>query len=112
MPLDTTKTLRIYIAGPMRGYENNNHDAFDMAERFLSSKRIWEPVNPAKVDREAGVDPSDNMTKLELKEALKRDVDLVFDCECMYMLRGWERSEGARMEHALATALGMGIQYQ
>lgn len=112
MPLDTTKTLRIYIAGPMRGYENNNHKAFDMAERFLSKKRVWNPVNPARIDREAGVDPADNMTKLELREALKRDVGLVFGCECMYMLRGWERSEGARMEHAIATALSMGIQYQ
>ena len=104
--------LKIYIAGPMRGYVNNNHKEFDKAERVLSSKKIWEPINPARVDREEGVDPADDMTKLELKQALKRDVDLVFQCECMFMLRGWERSEGARMEHALATALGMGIQYQ
>ena len=112
MSLDTTTTLKIYIAGPMRGYEKNNHEAFDAAERFLSNKRIWNPVNPARKDRDAGVNPEDDMTKLELKEALLRDVNLVFECDCLYMLRGWERSEGARMEHALALALGMGIQYQ
>ena len=104
--------LKIYIAGPMRGYVNNNHEEFDKAEKVLSNKKVWEPINPARVDREEGVDPTNDMTKLELKQALKRDVDLVFQCECMFMLRGWERSEGARMEHALATALGMGIQYQ
>jgi len=30
----------------------------------------------------------------------------------MYMLTGWAKSEGARMEHALATALGMSVYYQ
>ena len=111
MSLDT-KLLNIYVAGPMRGYVNNNHDAFDRAEKLLRSKGIWNPVNPARVDRDEGVDPSDDMTKKELKEALKRDVNLIFSCNCMYMLLGWERSEGARMEHALAVALGLGIQYQ
>ena len=52
------------------------------------------------------------MTKLDLRKALKRDVDLIFECDCMYMLWGWEKSEGARMEHALATALGMKVYYQ
>ena len=104
--------LKIYIAGPMRGYERNNHDAFDRAEKLLLKKKIWNPINPAKIDREEGVDPEDNMTKLELRQALKRDVNLIFDCDCMYMLTGWGRSEGARMEHALALALGLGIQYQ
>lgn len=104
--------LKIYIAGPMRGYPNNNHDAFDRAEDDLEKKKIWNTINPARVDREEGVDPANDMTKLELKQALKRDVDLIFDCDCMYMLHGWAKSEGARMEHALATALGMGVYYQ
>ena len=104
--------LKIYIAGPMRGYPNNNHEAFDRAEEDLEKKKIWTPVNPARVDRDEGVDPANDMTKLELKQALKRDVDLIFECDCMYMLHGWTRSEGARMEHALASALGMGVYYQ
>ena len=104
--------LNIYIAGPMRGYVNNNHDEFDRAEEELDKKNIWKPVNPARVDREEGVDPANDMTKLELKSALKRDVDLIFDCDCMYMLTGWAKSEGARMEHALATALGISVYYQ
>ena len=107
-----TEPLRVYIAGPMRGYKNNNHDEFDKAEKQLGKLRVWDPVSPARSDRDQGVDPADNMTKLELRKALKRDVDLIFGCDCLYMLRGWERSEGARMEHSLALALGMGIQYQ
>ena len=106
------KKLKIYIAGPMRGYERNNHDAFNRAEKLLIKKGIWDPVNPARADREEGVDPDDDMSKLELKQALHRDVNLIFDCDCMYMLTGWGRSEGARMEHALALALSMAIHYQ
>jgi hypothetical protein len=106
------KKLNIYIAGPMRGYEKNNHDAFDKAEMHLKGKKIWNPINPAAIDRFEGVDPNNDMTKKELRDALERDIRLVFTCDCMYMLRGWEKSFGARMEHALATALGMGIQYE
>ena len=114
MPLgDNMNKLAIYIAGPMRGYPRNNHDAFDRAEEMLISKKVWKPINPAKVDRDFGVDPSDDMTKKDLREALRRDANLIFDdCECIYMLRGWEKSEGARMEHAIAVALGLGIWYE
>jgi hypothetical protein len=104
--------LAVYIAGPMRGYPSNNHKEFDRAERYLQSKKIWDPINPARIDREEGLDPENDMTKEELHMALKRDIKLVFDANCVFMLRGWERSEGARMEHALALALGLGIQYQ
>ena len=52
------------------------------------------------------------MSKEELRDALLRDIEAVFESDCIYMLRGWERSEGARMEHALAVALGMSIQYE
>ena len=105
--------LNIYIAGPMRGYEKNNHDAFDKAEEALSKKKVWNPINPAKIDRDFGVNPEDDMTKVELREALRRDANLIFeDCECIYMLRGWERSDGAKMEHAIAVALGISIWYE
>ena len=111
--METTKQLTIYIAGPMRGYERNNHDEFDKAEDYLVKQKIYKPVNPAKIDRECGVNPEDNMTKLELRSALWRDANRIFDeCDSMYMLRGWEHSTGARMEHAIAVALGIGIFYQ
>ena len=54
--------------------------------------------------------------ELESKEGLRvvmrRDLEDVLECHAIYMLHGWERSEGARVEHALATMLGMTILYQ
>ncbi len=112
VPRNEYEKLKIYIAGPMRGYKNLNHEAFDRAEKNLKSKIIYDPINPAKLDKEYGLDPSKEMSKKELRDALLRDIEAVFESDCIYMLRGWERSEGARMEHALAVALGMSIQYE
>ena len=47
-----------------------------------------------------------------LKEIARRDVDAIFQCEMIYMLRGWENSKGARAEHALANWIGLEIIYQ
>jgi len=33
-------------------------------------------------------------------------------CTHIYMLRGWERSKGARAEHAVAVWIGLEIMYQ
>ena len=111
-PHNTYSKAKVYIAGPMRGHKNLNHEAFDNAEKHLISKLVWDPVNPAEMDRVYGIDPSKEMTKPELKEALKRDVEVLFEAHCIYMLRGWEESLGAKMEHALAVVLGLSIFYE
>ena len=45
--------MRIYIAGPMRGYTLDNFPAFDEAAEYL--KRCdWEVISPAELDRLGG----------------------------------------------------------
>ena len=100
--------LKIYIAGPMRNYPDNNYPAFYEAEKFLEGKKVWDIVNPARMDDELYADVS----SIDYKEALKRDLDEVFKCDAMYMLRGWESSQGAIVEHALAVYLNLYINYQ
>jgi len=110
------KQINIYIAGPMAGKEKFNHPAFDAAEQSLKSKGIYKPYNPALADREGGLSTAELQERIEdkaiVKRVLKRDVDAIFECSSIYMLRGWEHSKGARMEHALAVALGYSVQYQ
>ena len=48
----------IYVAGPMRGFENFNYPAFDRCARVLL-KQGWIVINPAELDREAGKPMSD-----------------------------------------------------
>lgn len=108
--------LDIYIAGPMRGYPNHNFDAFMEADRKL--RRKWSSAvgliyNPAQMDLDEGFDPSQATdSKQHLKDCMTRDLNAILKCDAIYMLPGWEKSEGAKVEHALAVYLGLKIFYE
>lgn len=40
------------------------------------------------------------------------DIKMLLDCDCIYMIDGWKDSRGAKIEHYIATSLGMGVIYQ
>ena len=106
--------LTLYIAGPMRGYPENNHPAFLKAESELEKRKIYQTIiNPAKIDqlRDAEIDIY-NLSKEDMNQILTEDFILLMPCDSIYMLRGWENSPGARAEHAIATAFRMYIEYQ
>jgi len=111
----------IYVAGPMRGFENYNYPAFDRCARVLRNQG-WEVINPAELDREAGkptnpsyeFDPDNNYEDHEyMRNALLRDVVAICEkCTAIYMMSGWEKSKGANAELALARALGIKVFYE
>jgi hypothetical protein len=103
--------IKVYIAGPMRGHKEDNYPEFYKAEKYLEDKGIYDTVNPARMDNEEYPYEHD-CENVDYKEALKRDIDEIFKVHSMYMLRGWEKSEGAKVEHALAIYLGLNISYQ
>ena len=43
---------------------------------------------------------------------IKQDIEILILCDEIYMLRGWWRSKGARLEHHIAKVLGLKIIYQ
>lgn len=93
----------------MRGYPQFNFPAFDQARDDLRSLG-HEPISPADMDRDLGFDETLNSLEgFDLKDALRRDVDAIFDADAIFMLQGWENSIGATAEHALAKALGLRI---
>jgi hypothetical protein len=105
---DYMNKLKIYIAGPMRGQEENNFPAFYEAEKHLENKGVWNTINPARMDDELYADP----LSIDYKDAMKRDLEEIFNCTAIYMLRGWEKSHGAIVEHALAVYLNLLIKYE
>jgi len=123
------RSKTIYVAGPMRGYDNWNYDAFNKYSEALRSKG-WIVINPAELDseyarnetrRNEGIpsdphsfDPNVNYHHQEfLREVLMRDLSCIAkDCGAIYMLDNWENSKGAKAEWALAKALGLEIFYQ
>ncbi len=86
--------VRVYIAGPMTGYKNFNREAFHKAEEELEQEGHT-VLRPAVLP--------DRLTQphyMDICMAVIRCVDAI------YMLKGWQRSAGAKAELALAEETG------
>lgn len=102
---------QVYIAGPMTGYAKFNFPAFFAAQKMFEDKgyKVW---NPAAKDSEAAVQADESFaagdaTKLvangwDWKDAFKWDCEKVLYGDAIYLLKGWEKSTGARAEWAVA----------
>jgi len=109
--------MKIYVAGPMRGYPEFNFPAFVAATAKLRDAG-HSVFNPAERDLATGFDPTgltgsdEELAKLafSLRDALGADTHYICsEAEAIYMLPGWEKSTGAVAERALAEALGLEI---
>ena len=99
---------RVYLAGPMTGYEHFNFPAFDAAAVDLR-ERGYEVVSPAELDspaaRAAALASKDGDTAHYAEgdswgTLLARDVKLIADegIEAIVALPGWGVSRGAKLE--------------
>ena len=105
-----SKKPKIYIAGPMTGIPNGNWFAFNAKEIQLVSEG-WEVVNPARMDAESGIDP-DSMGEYDYEDCARRDIEVLVECDAIYMLAGFQFSKGACWERALAKHLGLKRYYE
>lgn len=90
---------KVYIAGPISGV-NNFTQKFAEVEQTLNHIG-FEVVNPAVL-------PLDT----DYKECINRGLDKLFDCDAIFMLDGWEESQGATLEQQYAATVGMPIFYE
>ena len=94
--------LIVYIAGPITGYENGNKEAFDKAERDIKEENNNTIVlNPTCLP--AG------LTQFAYMDIC---LAMIRSCHVVYFLRGWESSEGAVAENALAKKLKRHLIYE
>lgn len=96
-----------YIAGPMSGYPEFNYPAFKAAAAELRAqgKAVRSPTEISQ-----DVAPAEYTDEKPYDYYLRRSLlMLLLDCDEIVMLPGWEQSRGARIEHAVAEALGMPI---
>lgn len=84
----------IYIAGPMTGIEDFNHPAFHHAEHWLQTFSAADTINPAK--------NFDGDTTLNRSAYIRKGIAQVLRSTSVLVLDGWEKSEGARLEVAVA----------
>ena len=91
---------KIYICGPMTGYEDFNRQAFFNAERLiLDAGHV--PLNPAILP--------DGLSQAEY---MAIDLSMLQVCDFIYVLRGEHESLGAQAEIALAKKLGIKMIFQ
>lgn len=99
---------RIYIAGPMRGRPAFNYPAFNEAEKYLMTAG-WLVENPAKIGKLFGMPEQINSDPALLARVIKYELDVVSSCDAIYLLPGWEKSEGARKELVRAITTGQEV---
>lgn len=84
----------IYIAGPMRGYEDYNTPAFNKMEEQLRELGYL-VINPAILPKDL---PSETYMPICLT--------MLRECDAVIMLEGYLNSEGAMIEYCYAIQCG------
>ena len=89
---------KIYISGGISGHPLEERRAvFARAEDALRG-RGYAPVNPFNNGVSLDAPYGDHM---------RADLRMLLDCDGIYLLRGWESSRGACLEHAVAVSCGL-----
>ena len=99
--------MRLYLAGPMRGYPDNNASGFtDAAARLRDNGYIvWSP-------HENELPLSDDPARgegAELRHFLALDLPAVLDSDAVAVLNGWQASVGAQVETYTAFACAIPV---
>lgn len=84
--------VKVFISGPITGYEDNNRAKFYEAERILRGLG-FDVLNPVWIDF------TDSWTH---EEIMRVDLAALATCDAIYQLEGWEHSKGALKEFYFA----------
>jgi hypothetical protein len=86
-----------YLSGPMTGLPDFNFPAFAQAAQRVRAAG-WAVLNPAE--------SFGGCTTLSRETYMRLDVQLVLLADVVVTLPGWDASSGARLEVAIAEAVG------
>lgn len=89
----------VYVAGPMTDIAEFNYPAFNAAAARLRAMG-YHVENPA----ENPVPPCGTW-----QGYMRMAITQLAKCDTIALLPGWEKSRGAKIEHRLATELGLSV---
>lgn len=90
-----------YLSGAMSGKPDLNYPLFNAVTEILR-RGGREVVNPAEIVAGPGAG---------WREFMRNDITELMKCTGIMMLPDWKMSRGARLEHFIATELGMTIEF-
>lgn len=92
--------FHIYLSGPMTGLPDYNRPAFDEIAQQLRAlgKSVF---NPGDIGPKENIMPRDWY--------MRRDIEGLLKSDSVYVLPGWQKSEGAKLEIEIAKQLRLPI---
>jgi Domain of unknown function (DUF4406) len=93
-----------YLAGPMQGYPEHNFPAFEAAAIWLRGQGAT-VLGAHEVDH--GETHGTHGTTKTHGEYLRKDLQVLLQCDAIVLLPGWVDSKGAMIE--FQTAIGCGL---
>ena len=101
--------MKVYISGPISG-ATAYRQSFEKAVEYLRHLGN-EVVDPTTIDPPSHLGKGD-ITFESWDYYMREGIKLLMGCDKIYMLEGWEDSEGARLEHMIAKQLRMPTLYE
>ena len=100
--------IKLYLAGPMRGYPKFNADNFNLWALKLRAAE-YEVLTPVEMDAEDGLDFTSEETAsatvrrlpngdVDEEYYLQRDFIRLQECQGVALIEGWEESRGSQRE--------------
>ena len=93
----------VYISGPIRGRDlDEAKEAFKCRQKWLASQG-YVAINPF----ENGLKDDD-----PIEMHMRNDILMLMGSDAIYLMQGWEKSEGCRLEMHAATLCGLAVVYE
>jgi glycosyltransferase involved in cell wall biosynthesis len=94
--------FHIYLSGPMTGLPDYNRPAFERVAEELRAqgKSVFNPGD---------IGPKENI--MPRAWYMRKDLDALMRSDSVYLLPGWETSEGAKLEVAIAKELELPVVF-
>lgn len=87
---------RVYIAGPVTGVEGYEKNFREAEEKLRLAG--YEPVNPVAPGLVPGA---------EYRYYIDRGILMLMECDYIYLMKGWQYSEGAKLEARYGKICGL-----
>jgi nucleoside 2-deoxyribosyltransferase len=104
--------MKIYLSGPMSGIKEFNFPEFHRIAAELRAKG-HEVVSPAEnviPEYPTGYVAKDEAERIKVWQTFMRaDIKSMMDCDSIAVMKGWHKSQGARVEVYLADKLGLRV---